>query len=94
MRKARALCVATIVAATIAASLGGIARAAPSRIVVALRFRVAYGQYGHTTNACRVRVPRRANGIAVLKAAERAGCIDPYVLVRDKEWTHAGCISM
>jgi hypothetical protein len=94
MRTTRALFVATIVAATIAAPLGGIARAQTAAVVVALRVRLGFGDaVGHTTNECRVKVPRSANGIAVLKAAERAGCIDSYVLTRDEEGTRAGCIN-
>jgi hypothetical protein len=93
MRTARALLVATIVAATIAAPLGGIARAETSRVVVAFRVRLGFYETGHTTNECKVKVPRSANGIAVLKAAKRAGCIDSYVLARDEEGTRAGCIN-
>jgi hypothetical protein len=87
--------VATIVAATIVASFGGIARAEPSRVVVASRFRVGYGNtIGHTTNECKVKVPRGANGIAVLKAAKRAGCIDSSVLsASDNEGTRVQCIN-
>jgi hypothetical protein len=93
MRTARALFVATIVAATIAAPLGGIARAKPSGVVVALRVRLGLAnEVGHTTNECRVRVPAGANGIAVLKAAQRAGCIDSYVVSRYSDGTHASCI--
>ena len=94
MRTVRALFLATIVVATIAAPLGGNARAQPSGVEVALRVRLGFGdEVGHTTNECRVKVPSRANGIAVLKAAERAGCIESYVLARDLEGTRADCIN-
>ncbi len=86
MRTVRSLLVATILAATIAAPFGGMANAAPSRVVVALRFSVGYpGEpLVHTMNECSVKVPRGGNGIAVLKAAKRARCIDSYVLSRSR----------
>jgi hypothetical protein len=99
MRTARALLVAAIVAATIAAPLGGISHARPSRVVVALRVRLGFSDrsslsaIGRTTNDCRVKVPRGANGIAVLKTAKRTGCIDSYVLVHDNEGTRVRCVN-
>jgi hypothetical protein len=98
MRKTNALFVATIVAATIAAPVGGIARAAPSHVVVESRFTVGYGgEPAPTMSECKVQVPRGGSGIAVLKAAKRAGCIDSYVLTRwkwDGRWeTMVECIN-
>jgi hypothetical protein len=99
MQRVRALIVATIVAAMIAVPIGGLARAAPSTVSVVLRVRLGYsdrstlGAIGRTTNECKVKVSRGANGIAVLKAAKRTGCIDSYELSHDNGATGVRCVN-